>query len=339
MPQQKTSIVPYSEETSEAHRNFAVRMWPTKRRRREEIYQRWKFRGSAKGKVHGLLLAVDGDVVVGQLGLIPVSLRVGDAVHPCQWACDLMVDSSLRRRGVGTLLLEAAIARDVVTLGSNPSPAADITMSRLGFRPLIGPRIMVLPRKLNQVLGWVMPPLLKKTIPAVSLLGQPLATFRSRSLRKKSSEKVLSNGWETIIPLVEARQTAVGYPYVMHDYPFMKWRCSGLQGYTTELETLQTNNSFAVVGSAKDSYYVYEWDAKRKEEFMALFRAIFERAARAGCQSIEVLAQEEREERWLREVGFIGMRNRFKIICYPPQKLIPDHGRFYYSVYDSDGNL
>ena len=315
-------------------------MWPTKRRRREELYQRWKFRGPAQGPVEGLLLAVEGNSVLGQLGLIPASLRVSDTVYPCQWACDLMVDSSLRRRGVGTLLLEAAMARDVITLGSNPSPAADITMSRLGFEPLIGPRIMVLPRKLNQVLGWVMPTSLKKTIPVVSLIGQPVATLRSRSLIKQAGTgTVTSNGWERILPLVEARQRTIGYPHILHDYPFMAWRCSGLDGYTAELETLKTESSFAVVGPADDTYYVYEWDAQNKQEFLALFRTIYNRAASAGCQTIEVLAQEVREEQWLGEVGFIGMRNRFKVICYPPKKLIPEHERFYYSIYDSDGNL
>lgn len=315
-------------------------MWPTKRRRREDLYQRWKFRGPAQGPVEGLLLAVEGDSVLGQLGLIPASLRVGDTIYPCQWACDLMVDSSLRRRGVGTLLLEAAMARDVVTLGSNPSPAADVTMSRAGFRPLIGPRIMVLPRKLNQVLGWVMPPSLKKTIPVVSLIGQPVATLRCRSLKKNTGmETVASNGWKPILPLVEARQRTVGYPHILHDYPFMEWRCSGFDGYTAELETLRTDSSFAVVGPADDSYYVYEWDAVNNQEFLALFRTIYSRAARAGCRTIEVMAQDAREEQWLREVGFIGMRTRVKVICYPAEKLTPEHDRFYYSIYDSDGNL
>jgi GNAT superfamily N-acetyltransferase len=333
-------IVPYSEEFREGHRDFATQMWPHKRRRREELYQRWKFRGSAHGPVEGLLLAVEGSRVLGQLGLIPASLRVGDTIYPCQWACDLMVDSSLRRRGVGTLLLEAAMARDVMTLGSNPSPAADITMSRLGFKALIGPRIMVLPLKLNHVLGWVMPSSLRKAIPVVSTIGQPVATFRYRSLTKrKIEESVTSSDWEEILPLVTARQSANGHPHVVHDRGFMEWRCSGLSGYTAKLENLRVNDGFAVVGAASDYYYVYEWAARSKESFLALFRAIFHEATSAKSQTIQVLANDEHEEQWLREVGFIGMRNRFKVICYPSEKLIPEYDKFYYSIYDSDGNL
>ena len=97
--------VPYSEENAHLHRQFAERMWPQKRRRRLGEYQRWKFRGPTSGPVPGLLLATDGEKVVGQLGLIPVEIRAGDEVLSAQWACDLMVDSEWRRQGIGTMLL------------------------------------------------------------------------------------------------------------------------------------------------------------------------------------------------------------------------------------------
>ncbi|MGH9932296.1 MAG: GNAT family N-acetyltransferase [Pyrinomonadaceae bacterium] len=340
MSNQQIQIVPYSEDFAEAHCEFAARMWPNKRRRREGTYQRWKFRGPAQGPLDGLLLAVEDGIVLGQLGLIPAVLRVGKNSYPCQWACDLMVDSSLRRKGVGTLLLKAAMARPVVTLGSNPSPAADITMSRLGFKPLTGPRIMILPRQLNEVLAWVMPPSLKKAIPLVSIVGRPIAAFRSRALIKKAGTEVVTEStWEEILRLIEARQSTIDSPHVLHDYQFMAWRCSGLDGYTAKLEAIQVDGGFAVIGPAKHCYYVYEWGAGSKGDFLALFRAIYRRAARAKCQTIEVLAHGPQEEQWLREVRFIGMRTRFKVICYPPERLIPRYDKFYYCIYDSDGNL
>ena len=315
-------------------------MWPNKRRRREEAYQRWKFRGPAQGPLDGLLLAVEDGSVLGQLGLIPAALRVGDSIYPCQWACDLMVDSSLRRKGVGSLLLKAAMARPVVTLGSNPSPAADITMSRLGFEPLTGPRIMILPRQLNEVLAWVMPHSLKKIIPLVSAVGRPLAAFRSRALiKKEGTETVTDSTWEEILPLIEARQSTIDSPHVLHDRQFMEWRCSGLDGYTVKLEAIQVDSGFAVIGPAKNNYYVYEWSAGSKGDLLALFRAIHRKAAIAKCQTIEVLAHGPGEEQWLREVGFIGMRTRFKVLCYFAERLIRKYDRFYYCIYDSDGNL
>jgi hypothetical protein len=340
LPNQDIKVIPYSEEFSAAHREFATKMWPNKRRRREEEYQRWKFRGPAQGNVDGLLLAVAENRVVGQLGLIPCFLRFGNTVYPCQWVCDIIVDSSLRRGGVGTLMLKTAMARDMVTLGSNPSPSADITMTRAGFRPLNGPRVMVLPLKLDYVLGWVIPASLKKMIPVVSMVGQPVAAYRSRSLAKRNpTSSVASSGWEEILPLIDARQRASGHPHVLHDRAFMQWRCSGLTGYTAPLETLRTDNGFAVVGAANPSYSVYEWAAPNKEEFHALFRAIYAKAAVAGCEIVSAFANEAREEQWLREVGFMGMRTRVNVICYPPEKLIPEYDRFYYSIYDSDGNL
>ena len=100
----------------------------------------------------GFLLAVIDGRVVGQLGVIPVRLRVGDSETPAQWACDLMVEPALRRKGTGSLLFAAAMARDCVTLGSDPSPAADVTMARMGFQPLSSAWKMFLPLDWSHVL-------------------------------------------------------------------------------------------------------------------------------------------------------------------------------------------
>ena len=74
-------------------------MWPSKKRRRIEKYIRWKFRGNETGDVNGLLLALEKNKVVGQLGLIPVKFKHLNKIHNAQWACDLMVDPDLRKRG------------------------------------------------------------------------------------------------------------------------------------------------------------------------------------------------------------------------------------------------
>lgn len=334
-------VVPYEEKYQEAHRDFAAKMWPEKRRRRDDRYNRWKFRGPSSGPVDGLLLAVADGKVVGQLGLIPATLRIGVEEHRCQWACDLMVDTSARRQGVGSLLLATAMARDTITLGSNPSPAADVTMSRIGFKPLSGPRIMVLPLKLSHVLSWKMPEALSNTIPLLSALGQPLATMRCWPLaRARKRDTVRSCRWEEVAPLIEARQSILKEPHIIHDLDFLKWRCSGLAGLSPELQAVRTpSGSYAIVGAAAPYFYVYDWSAQDADQFFALFHLIYKMAKKAKSETIQALAQNAREERWLKDARFLALRQRFKIICYPSDKLVPEHRNFYYSVYDSDGNL
>src|SRR5260370_18278785 len=89
-------VVPYSEAYEQGHSNFAAKMWPTKRRRKDATYNRWKFRGAERGPVDGLLLAIDDGRGIGQLGLIPAIARIGGERYPCPCAFDLMVHVSVR---------------------------------------------------------------------------------------------------------------------------------------------------------------------------------------------------------------------------------------------------
>lgn len=176
------TIVPYDENVREAHVRFATKMWPSKRRRREDRYIRWKFRGPSHGAVDGLLLALLNGEVVGQVGLIPAVLGIDGERRKCQWACDLMVDSSLRQRGIASLLFNAAFARGIVTLGSNPSAVADVAMKRIGFASLEGPAMTVFPLDPAHILSWKIPSHLSVVIPLVSAAVRPVFWWRGRRL-------------------------------------------------------------------------------------------------------------------------------------------------------------
>ena len=333
-------IVPYSEEYQEAHREFAARMWPAKRRRRDAHYSRWKFRGPASGAVSGLLLSTDEGRVTGQLGVIPVDLRIGTGTCRAQWACDLMVDPSARRGGIGSSLLAAAMSRDVVTLGSNPSYPAEIAMTRLGFRPLAGPRIMVLPIDISHVLGWKLPQSMGWTRELLARLGQPIADVRSRLLTgRRIGVEAVSCRWEEITSLISIRQSSLTCPHVVHDSEYLKWRCSGLSGFSPEMLALRTKaGSYALAGQASPYFYVYEWSAEDEEDFLALYSVIYRIAKDVNSSTIHTLANTPHEERWLKSAGFLSLRQRVKVLWYPPERFL-NNGSFTYDNYDSDGNL
>ncbi len=250
----KITIAPYDERSCEAHVRFATKMWPSKRRRREDRYNRWKFRGPNRGAVDGLLLALSGSEVVGQLGLIPASVSIDGERFGCQWACDLMVDSSLRRRGIASLLFDAALARGIVTLGSNPSAAADVTMRRIGFASLEGPAMAVFPLDPAHILSWKIPSRLSVVIPAVSAAVRPVFWWRGRRLlrhRPDGKGAVEKGSWREVAGLVAKQQARQAEPFIVHDEEFLAWRCNGLPGFAEPLDALRTEDgSYGIVGSA-----------------------------------------------------------------------------------------
>ena len=336
-------VRPYDETLYEAHARFAARMWPTKRRRREWRYNRWKFRGPERGPVEGLLLAVSGGEVIGQIGLIPVTVDVDGERIACQWVCDLMVESAYRGKGIASLIFETALARGMVTLGSNPSPAADVSMRRTGFRRLEGPRIAVLPLDATHVLGWRIPARVAWMTRVLAPIANLVFQWRSRQLRAvaKGANPAISEGdWHLVEQEVARAQSAFAEPFIVHDGEFLRWRCEGLEGFTLPLHALKTPaGSHAIIGLAAPSFYAYDWAAASWAEFLLLFSGIHAHAVRAGAKTIQVYAQNAEEEAWLRRAGFVLLRRPFFILCHPPERFFPRFGRMRYSVFDSDGNL
>jgi hypothetical protein len=318
-------------------------MWPTKRRRREWQYNRWKFRAPAHGPVNGLLLAISDGDVVGQLGLLPATVDIDGERTACQWACDLMLDRAYRGRGIASQIFETALARGMVTLGSNPSAAADASMRRVGFRPLEGPRIAVLPLDAAHVLTWRIPPRLEWMKHILAPIANPIFRWRSRRLRDAADQArmtVFEGDWRLVSREVARAQSSCQEPHIVHDDEFLRWRCEGLDGYAAPLRALKTPaGSYAIVGPAAPSFHAYDWTAASWEEFLLLFSGIHARATHSGAMTIHAFAQNAEEANWLRRAGFVLLRRPCFILCHPPERLIPRFDRMRYSVFDSDGNL
>jgi hypothetical protein len=229
----------------------------------------------------------------------------------------------------------------VISLGSNPSHAADVVMARIGFREIKGPKTMLLPVKLNHVLSWKVPEKIKFLIPFLAQLGRPILAWRSRALKRVQRETAVKRvSWEKVVPLIEQRQKLLSCPHVVHDQTFLHWRCSGLEEFTAKLYIMATDaGGYAIVEEGGPYLYVQDWFAPNRDDFISLFHEIVLIAIEAGSQTIQTLVQDELETSMLLEVGFMVRPHDVKIICYPPERLIPAWDRFSYCLYDSDGNL
>lgn len=335
-------VAPYDDALEEAHARFALRMWPTKRRRREPVYTRWKFRGPERGEVPGLLLAVLDGEVVGQTGLLPVDVAIDDARARGQWVCDLMVDAALRGHGVAARLYESAMARGMVTLGSNASPSAVVSMQRAGFRMLTGPQIAVLPLEASHVLSWKVPAPLRALVPLASAAARPFLRRRAERLIRNGERagRVERVTWKEVAPLVAARQARMATPRIVHDEDFLRWRCSGLAGYVEPLTALRANDgSYAIVGTGAPYFYLFEWGAESDAGFAAVFGAAIRLALEVGALTMETLAEEEVQAVRLRRLGFLLLRRPVSILWHSVAHAPPVDARMAYSLFDSDGNL
>ena len=338
LEQSEGVIFPYSDRWVESHRRFAEKMWPNKLRRRDEAYNRWKFRGPQHGDVNGLLLAVVDGQVVGQLGLIPVKLWVNGEIYDAQWACDLMVDPGVRKMGLGSMLFAVAMARGWVTLGSEPSPLADITMTRIGFKPLVGPHKMVLPLDVRVLMGWILKERFKGLIPILSKILQPINRLRINTLVKKPIRDVHYAGWEDVLPLVAEQQSKLSKPHILHDKAYLAWRYN--VPFDADIHTFQSSNgSYAICEGAGRDYYVYDWHTVNRSECIRLFTKILGEAIQAGCQNILAFANDDLERKRLMKVGFLKMRTPIRVIYHSVEPILDRFEKFHYCIYDSDGNL
>ena len=336
-------VTPFDDRLVDAHARFAARMWPSKRRRREERFNRWKFRGPPSGPVPGLLLAVADGEVIGQLGLIPVTISVDGTRLACQWVCDIIVDPAERRRRVASRLLESAMARGMVTLGSNPSPAADIAMQRVGFEALVGPRMTALPLDPTHVIGWKLPSALRAFAPVLGWATSPIFAYRGRTLdesARAAGDRAERVDWREVAPRVQRHQESLDGPYIVHDEEFLRWRCGGLDGFVAPLSALRSGSgSYAIVGLGQPSFYVLDWAADTHEDFLRLFAAARTLAREAGAMTVQAFADTDPQLQWLRACGFLALRRPCHILCHPGGRFRPRHARMNYSVFDSDGNL
>lgn len=339
LAQSEGVIFPYSDRWVSGHREFAEKMWPDKVRRRNEAYNRWKFKGQDHGDVVGLLLAVVDGKVVGQLGLIPDRLRVDGKIYNAQWACDLMVNDDYRQMGLGSMLFAVAMNRGLVTLGSQPSPLAEITMSRIGFKPLLGPAKMFLPLDISILIGWKFRGALKSLVPVISKIIQPINNFRIKALVRRKMGDISFGGLEDVAPLVIQQQSTLKRPHILHDKNFLTWRYA--EPYKPDIKTLLVSDgSYAICEATSQYYYVYDWHAANKEEALALFPSIIHQAKESISKNILVFANSHREKDILKQQGFFQLGKKpANIIYHSDEAILDGNNYFHYCIYDSDGNL
>lgn len=333
-------VVEYASRWEEPHRAFARRMWPDKRRRSDPAYVRWKFRSTGAGPVEGLLLAVDGEEVLGQLGLLPATL-VGPGGHldGC-WACDLMVDPAARGRGIATALFGAALDRDRYIVGSDPSPGADAVMTRFGFHPAPGPWRMLFPLRPVDVARMAAGsrPGVRGRVTA-HLLPIALGLWTAVTPRRRS---VPAGGgdWRQAAAVLARHSPAAESWAVLHDAEFAAWRFAAPPPFDRTVSGfVDGDRAAALVEADGTSASLVDWRAPSRGAASRVVGPAVDAAARAGGTMVRAYAQDPSERRRLVSLGFVPRRSRVRILVDPRIDRTAAARSWRYTYCDSDENI
>ena len=88
----------------------------------------------ADGDDIALLVAYNGDELVGYFSIMPVMLKDGDALHKTYWLSTWLVSPKLRDKSVGSLLMNAALSLNQDYLAAGNSTARQVMRKLFFFR-------------------------------------------------------------------------------------------------------------------------------------------------------------------------------------------------------------
>jgi hypothetical protein len=99
----------------------------------DPAYVAWMYEQAPSAAESGpsLWLYRDGGRIEGQIGAIPVTLKIGGERREAAWACDLIVRPELQMRGIGAVLPEAAFAKNELLLGLEVHAPAQRMLRRI----------------------------------------------------------------------------------------------------------------------------------------------------------------------------------------------------------------
>ena len=328
-------IKKYNSDLEQAHFDFASKYW-TKARRKTPEYIYWKFRRKNNEDLSSFLLAVKDNIVIGQLGLIPVDVYIDGKVYQSQWACDLMVDNAYRGYGVAKLLYEFAHKQKEITFGSDPSAAAYKSMTKSGYNTIKA--------------SWKF--LFSVTIGGILKLKNINISFFNHvpnmflffflfwnKIRKQLFEKISKEQYQLINDLKNESE----FISAVQDDSFVSWRYNPFKPYYLGIDTFVNQKGSSFSGFYVDNcYYITNFKANRIIDFFDIISYIIAQYREKELLVIKFFCNDEKLSKRLPFYGFIKFRTRSKVIFYTDNKdLIKKiiNKKFYYTYSDSDENI
>ena len=330
----QVEIVNYSPEYEDKHFDFATKMFGNRRKRRNADYLYWKFRGEQNQELKSFKIAMIDGVIVGQFGLIPVEVNAGNQIIDAQWACDLVVDPEYRGKGIAKLLYQAAHDEKELTLGSDPSPAAEISMLRAGYRKLKSSNKQFIPLNLGL-------PLRMKgiSINFLDTIKNPfLKIYSAKKFKREFKElDILKEDHEELFQLSDKDQV-----FIDRSEGFKKWRFTQFKDYYPGVKLYRLANSKTHYSGYHhgDIYFITDIFLEKENDFYFIINHILkyiptniERIRFLNNSSNKILGSKLTTIKYGTETSIIYFTENKEI-----DNLLKDR-YFYYTHQDSDENI
>jgi len=327
-------IVNYSPKYEQQHFEFATKLFGKRRKRRNSDYIYWKFRGEPNKELSSFKLAVAEGEIIGQLGLLPCSLKMDSNSIATQWACDLMVDPAYRGKGVTKQLYDEAHQQKPVTLGSDPSPSAEKSMLRSGYQKLESSTKQFIPIYLGV-------PLKMKGLPhqfLKSVKNPFLSVYRQRKYQREFKQlDVLNEKHHELFQMKSQNDLRIQV-----DESFKKWRFKKFKDYYpgVKLFNLVSTKTYFSGYHHGNIYFITDLELENDKDFYAIINFILsflpEKIDRIRFQN------NNHSKKLGSVLTTIEYSTKTSIIYFTEDKALDKSlkGRyFYYTHQDSDENL
>lgn len=327
-------IIEYSPDWHQAHEEFASRYW-TKKRRFTPEYIYWKFRGELNKNLTSFLIAVDDRKVIGQFGIIPCEILVKSKIYQSQWACDLMVDNDYRGKNIAVMLYEAAVQQKPITLGSDPSPAATRSMSKFGFKSIIGPRKFIFALNLFELLK-----IKGLKFPILKVFVNPLYVFFALWKTVRKIIFGINYKFEEVKDFSSLNEKVNG---VNHESHFAEWRFNSFGEYYNGFTCYKNKKGLKYLVLKNNSQWIIGYtNAKTIIEHLDIWAEIQAHSIAEKATIVKVYSNSKSESISLILTGFIFFRTRTNIMYYTNDANLEREllsAPFRYSFLDSDENI
>jgi hypothetical protein len=318
-----------------SHTEFAKKYWKTYRRRVPE-YIYWKFRNKDKNKITTFLLALDGEKVIGQLGLIDCKINVFGKIIDSQWSCSAMVDEAYRGKRVAEYLYDKAHELKIITLGSDPSIPLTKSMKKYNYQFIKGPWKFIFPFNLGEIfrLKGYDNKFLHQIPNPFLLLFSTIALFRKNTFKEIDKDSYLE---------FEKNKNIKNLIYSVYDKEFIDWRFNEFKDYYPGVKTFGNTDGCRFSGYFKNkAFYITDYYVNKNMDFFSIISAVVSMYKSQNISMIRFMSSSGQLNRLLQFSGFIKFRTR-TVIAYNTKDSnlleLFKNKEFYYTYLDSDEQI
>jgi len=331
-------IVNYSEIYTVIHKEFTQRNWGKKRRGDIE-YLRFKHRERKIGIFENLIIALVGDRVVGQIGLIPNRLIYFNQEVNSYWLCDLMVEKEYRKLGIAIELYKYVMKKKQLLFGSYPSPNSEILLKLLKFKKVKGPKLLFYPVDFKALLKFKFGNLLWFHLPSIFYKISEFIYQKYYKINYYDFKKLKLFNWNELYHIHLESQNKIKKPHMLHDKNFLNWRGNGYKNFTRTIKGLKSkDDSYVYYDIGTDCLYIVDFDIKSKNSASIILGSLVSIAKKHKKNRLQLTLNTLDQKVMLKDFGWLEFANPVTIY-YHTSKLEYKLNDLHFTLYDSDGNL